>query len=111
MNITNVKTVEQATVVELAGRIDSQTAPEVQRQIFPLIQTGSKIILDMTRVTYMSSAGLRMLAATYQHISDHDGRIVLVGLSERIQDTMSITGFLRYFTICETLPIGLAALQ
>jgi len=107
----NVKRVEGATVIELKGRIDGHTAPKIEPQILPLIQPESKIVLDMTQVTYISSVGLRMLAATYQQASSNDGRIVLAGLSERIRDTMTITGFMRYFAACETVEAGLAALE
>lgn len=107
----DTRTVEQVTVVEIAGRIDAKTAPEVRGRILPLVQPGSKMILDMTHVTYMSSTGLRMLAATYRQVSSHDGQLVLVGLSERLQDTMSITGFLPFFITHETVEAALAALK
>jgi anti-sigma B factor antagonist len=110
MNI-NVKTVERVTVVEIAGKIDGKTAPEVERRVSGLVQPGSRIILDMTQVSYMSSAGLRMLVATYRQVFSGDGRIVLVGLGERIRDTMTVTGFMRYFAAYETVEAGLAALE
>lgn len=101
----------QATVIEMAGDVDANTATLVQQQVLPLALPGSKIILDMTKVPYMSSAGLRMLLSLYRQISTNDGRIVLVGLSEEIRDTMHITGFLDFFTSCETLDSGLKALK
>ena len=107
----NVEKVGQVTVVEIAGDIDGKTAPEVQQQILPLIQPGIRILLDMTQVSYMSSAGLRMLLSTYRQVSGNGGRVVLVGLSDDIKDTMSVTGFLRFFTTCETVEAGLAALE
>jgi anti-sigma B factor antagonist len=106
----NIKTLEQVTVVELAGDIDATTASTVQEKVLPLAQAESKILLDMTKVPYMSSAGLRMLLSLYRQVSAQDGKIVLVGLSEEIEDTMSVTGFLDFFTTCESLDLGLAAL-
>ena len=106
-----IKTVEQVTVVKIVGEIDGMIAPEVQQRILPLVQPGSKILLDMNGVPYMSSAGLRMLLSTYRHVSSNQGQIVLVGLSEDIQDTMSATGFLRFFSTYETVEAGLATLR
>ena len=106
----NVKSIGQVTVVEIAGDIDSNTAPQAQERILPLVQPGSKILLDMSGVEYMSSAGLRMLLSMYRQISRGDGGIVLVGLSEEIKDTMSVTGFLNFFTTCDTVDEGLQAL-
>lgn len=110
MNV-NIKTLEQVKIVELDGDIDASTASSVQEQILPLAEPGSKILLDMTKVPYMSSAGLRVLLSVYRQAIAKEGKLVLVGLSEEIQDTMSVTGFIDYFTICENLDSGLEILN
>ncbi len=107
----NIKTIKEVTVVEIVGDIDGKTAPEVQQQILDQIQPEIKILLDMGQVNYMSSAGLRVLLATYRQVSGSQGHVALVGVSEDIQDTMSMTGFLRFFTLYETVEAGLAALK
>jgi anti-sigma B factor antagonist len=107
----NVKTVDQVTVVEIVGDIDGKTAPQVQEQVAPLVQPESKILLDMSQVGYMSSAGLRLLLSTYRQVSSNNASIVLAGVNEEIQDTMSATGFLRFFTIHDTVEAGLAAFK
>lgn len=107
----SVKTVDQVKVVDLDGELDGKTAPEVQEQLAPLIDAGVKMVLDMTHVPYMSSAGLRVLLMLYRQATAHSGRIALVGLSEELADTMSVTGFLNFFTTCDTLDSALHALQ
>jgi anti-sigma B factor antagonist len=104
------RTVEDITVIEISGDIDGSTAPQAQAKILPLASPGCKIILEMSKVPYMSSAGLRMLLSTYRQIAGQKGSIVLVGLSEEIQDTMSVTGFLKFFKTAPTLEPGIAAL-
>jgi len=106
----NVKSIGQVTVVEISGDIDSNTAPQAQERVLPLVQPGSKMLLDMSGVEYMSSAGLRVLLSTYRHIARQNGGIVLVGLGEEIKDTMSVTGFLNFFTTRDTVDEGLQAL-
>jgi anti-sigma B factor antagonist len=106
----NVQSIGQVTVVEISGEIDSNTAPQAQERLLPLVQPGAKILLDMSGVEYMSSAGLRMLLSMYRQISRQNGGIVLVGLTEEIKDTMSITGFLNFFTTRDTVDEGLNAL-
>jgi anti-sigma B factor antagonist len=106
----NVKPVGQVTVIEISGEIDSNTAPQAQERVLPVVQPGAKILLDMSRVGYMSSAGLRMLLSMYRQITQQQGSIVLVGLAEEIKDTMSITGFLNFFTTRDTVDEGLNAL-
>jgi anti-sigma B factor antagonist len=110
MDIT-IKTVKQVTVVDLIGDVNANTAPTVQEKVLPLVQQGSKILLDMIKVPYLSSAGLRMLLSLYRQASAKDGKLVLVGLSDEIQDTMSVTGFLNFFITRETLESGLEALK
>jgi anti-sigma B factor antagonist len=105
------RTVQQITVVELSGELDERTSPEAQVQILALQAPGCRFILDMSKVTYMSSAGFRLLLHTYRTIAGQGGKIVLVGLSENLMDTMSITGFLDLFTHFPTLEAGLAALS
>ncbi len=107
----NTKTVEEVTTVEIQGDIDANTAPKVTETVLPLVQPGSKILMNMSEVPYMSSAGLRSLLSLYRQTTAKDGKIVLVGLSEDILDTMSITGFLDFFTTCDTVESGLAALR
>jgi anti-sigma B factor antagonist len=101
----------EATIVELIGEVSYNTAPTVEAQVLPLAQPQARLVLDMTQVPYMSSAGLRMLLSLYRQVTANEGQIVLVGLIEEIKDAMSITGFLDFFTSCDTLDAGLAALQ
>ncbi|MCP4399541.1 MAG: anti-sigma factor antagonist [bacterium] len=98
-------------VVELAGDIDGKTAREIQEQIFPELEAASKILFDMRKVDYMSSAGLRMLLLIYRQARKNAGQIALVGLSEEIKDIMSVTGFLSYFTVCDTLEDALNVME
>jgi anti-sigma B factor antagonist len=106
MEIT-VQLNQDINVATLVGDIDSSTAATVTEQVLPLIQPQGKIILEMDKVLYMSSAGLRMLLSLYRQASAQDSQLVLVGLAEDIQDTMSVTGFLKFFRVFQTLNDGL----
>lgn len=98
------------TTARLIGDIDAKSAPEAQAKVLPLVGEDCKIILDMGEVGYMSSAGLRMLLAVRRAIPP-SGRIVVTGLSEALTETMSVTGFLDFFTVCETHEDSIAALN
>lgn len=99
------------TVVNLVGDIDTKTASAVSEKILPLAETEGKIILDLTGVPYMSSAGLRVLLSVYRQVKAKDRKLILVGVSEDIQDTMSVTGFLDFFKLASTIEAGIQALQ
>jgi anti-sigma B factor antagonist len=107
----SIESVEEVVLVRIVGDVDGSTAPQAQNQIMPLVQPGSRILLDMSGVPYMSSAGLRMLLSTYRQVANQNGRIALTGLAEELKDTMEVTGFLKFFTSCETVDEGLKALK
>jgi anti-sigma B factor antagonist len=103
----NIETFQRVSVVKLMGEIDATASAVIQKQVLPVSLPGCKIILDLSKVAYMSSAGLRMLLSLYRQISGNQGKMMLVGLSDDLKDIMSMTGFLGYFTMQDTLDMGL----
>ncbi len=110
MNI-ELEEVGGITVAALFGDLDSRTSPLVQDKLLTLPKTNGKAVLDMSGVSYISSAGLRSLLMLYRQMTANEGRVALVGLTENIRDVMSVTGFLDFFNDYETLEEGLTALQ
>ena len=106
-----LKNQQNTTIAEISGEIDGQTSSLVQEKLLPLLTAQNKIILNMTEVDYMSSAGLRVLLTLYRQASANDSQLVLVGLSEDVKDIMEITGFLNFFTISETIETALRQLN
>jgi len=106
----NTRLIKDITVVELEGSIDSSTAPNVQKEVLFATENQVRIIFDMNKVTYLSSAGLRMLLLVYRQIKARNGNIALAGLSEEIKDVMSNTGFIKFFVIADTVDDGIGAL-
>lgn len=98
----NTTTVEDLITVRLSGDLDGKTVPFTQERIVLALQSGSRLILDMREVGYMSSAGLRMLLLLQRQITTLQGRLVLLGLTDDLKDTMLATGFLSHFTTVET---------
>ena len=107
----STSSLDGTTIISVDGEIDANTAPEAQDKILPLATPGCRLVLNLTNVPYMSSAGLRILLATYRQISSGGGKVVLVGVAEEIKDTMSVTGFIRFFKVCDTVEEGVEALS
>ncbi|MCA9867834.1 MAG: STAS domain-containing protein [Anaerolineae bacterium] len=110
MNV-ELEVMDGVTVAILFGELDSRTAPLVQERLLALPEPDGKALLDMSGVSYISSAGLRALLMLYRQMTANDGRVVLAGLTENIKDVMMVTGFLEFFDDYDTLQDGLAALQ
>lgn len=88
--------------VRLEGSLDGKTAPEVRDQLQGFLARGSRLILDLRKVDYLSSAGLRLLLVLYRELAAGKGKLVLVGVSEEIRTVMSHTGFLSFFMLVDT---------
>lgn len=105
-------TLDGANVIAtVSGEIDGKTAPQVQSELLVALENRTKLLVDMTEVTFLSSAGLRMLLLLYRQVAAKKGKVVLVGVSEEIRDTMSMTGFINFFTLADTQEAGLSALS
>jgi anti-sigma B factor antagonist len=99
------------TVAALNGDLDGNTAPLAQEQILAVCGPGTRILLDMTKLDYMSSAGARTMLLVYRQIKGNNGAVALVGLNQEISDMLSVTGFLDYFVVAGTVDDGIAALE
>ena len=107
----DIRMTDMATVVGIGFDVDAKTAPGLQERIVPLITAARPLILDMSRVAYMSSAGLRVLLTTYRLAASNNARLVLSGLSEELRDMMAATGFLGFFVTCDTIDGALESLK
>jgi len=105
MEITSEQ-IQNVTVITLKGDIDGKTAGTIQQTVLPMIPEGGRMLLDMSTVPYMSSAGLRMLLLIYRQAQTRGSEVALVGLTEDIKDTMSATGFLSYFLTAADVKSG-----
>ena len=89
-----------ATIVSLKGRLDASSSPSAETALSRLIESGERqIVVDMSELDYISSAGLRVMLASLKRLRDDSGRLVLVGLKPQIQNVFEIAGFQRIFTI------------
>ena len=105
-----VKPVNGVHVVALRGRMDATTTAEVEATVLPLMEPECRVVLDMTALKYLSSAGLRTLLIVYRGGQDAGGQMALAGVSENLKDTMEMTGFLPHFEVYDTLDEALVAL-
>ena len=101
----------ELTVAVLRGEIDGKSAPEVQGKLLPLLGFAVRLVLDMQGVTFLSSAGLRVLFLLNRSAAASSGKIYLTGLSPEIKDTMSITGFLKFFQLADSVEEAVGAIS
>jgi anti-sigma B factor antagonist len=97
----STKELKRVILVSPVGRVDHQTAPELQKTLDDLINQGQfKLVLDMSGVNYMSSAGLRVLLAARKAVKRWNrGDLRLAHLQPYVRDTLELVGFTRIFEI------------
>ena len=92
-----------ARVVAPAGRIDTTTAPALERHLESLLAAQERrLIVDLSGVDYISSAGLRVMLALARRMRDSGGALALCGVGGAVQQVFELAGFLPLFTVCES---------
>ena len=79
-------------VMNVIGRIDSETAPHLDEALEKLLQDYNKIVLNLQDVEYMSSAGLRAIVKAYQTAKKKDGDIHLACVPELVEGVLLTVG-------------------
>ena len=88
---------ESATLI-VSGRLDTQTAPELEAELDAVISGLKELTFDMTNLEYVSSAGLRVILKA-QKAMNAQGSMKLTGVNDSIMEVFDITGFLDILTI------------
>jgi len=90
---------KHCNLVKPKGRIDSATAPQLAKVLDEMTDEGKyKIILDLSEVDFMSSAGLRVLISTQKTCKRYNrGEVVLTSVPKRIHDALDLAGFVPLF--------------
>lgn len=77
--------------VKLTGNLDSETAPALERELVPLLNgTVKNMVFDLAGLKYISSAGLRVFAATRHALKDREGQAAIINAQPQIQEVFSI---------------------
>jgi anti-sigma B factor antagonist len=90
-------------VLGLSGRLDATTSRQLEELVIERVQGGAnRLLLDLSKLQYISSAGLRVLAMALKQVSTTDGRMVVCGLREPVKMVFDISGFSSHFQIAES---------
>ncbi|MFH1737877.1 MAG: STAS domain-containing protein [bacterium] len=96
-------------VIKVKGRLDSVTAPELDRECVKSIEQGeTRLILDLGELDYLSSAGLRVILSTAKKLKSSQGTLSLCSLQEMVSEVFSVAGFSSFLPIFGSLEEALA---
>ncbi len=88
---------EELTVT-LVGRLDTTTAPELEDELKDALAGVKKLVFDIEKLEYISSAGLRVLLSN-QKIMNKQGEMIIRNASEDVKEIFDVTGFCDILTI------------
>lgn len=102
----------QALVISLDGSLDAMTAEQVQRSISARLDAGHpQIILDLRRVDFMSSSGVRLILETLKKSRGLGGDLSLAGAQPGVHRTLELSGLLRVLKSTPTVDEALLSLE
>ena len=86
-------------MIKIKGRVDSATAPQMAQALESANHAGKyKLVVDMSELEYMSSAGFRaLLAAQRESKKFNRGEVVLASVPDRIREALELAGFTELF--------------
>ena len=82
----------------LEGRLDALTSPELENAIKNLQEETDSLVLDFSKVDYISSAGLRTLLGSHKRMSAHGGMKV-TNVNDGVMEILKMTGFVDILSI------------
>ena len=88
----------ESAILIVSGRLDTQTAPELEAELDSGLAGLKELTFDMTNLEYVSSAGLRVILKA-QKTMNAQGSMKLTGVNDSIMEVFDITGFLDILTI------------
>ena len=97
MNIVTTSEGGKLTLA-LEGRLDTTTAPQLEEEIKGALSGVTELVLDFSRLEYLSSAGLRVILSA-QKIMNKQGKMVIRHVNETILEVFEVTGFSDILTI------------
>ena len=96
MNMNLIKRGNEGEL-QLIGYIDASNAAEVEKIIIDVVAQFDTLILDMEKMEYVSSAGLRAFKHAYMDMRQKHGTLIAKNVGKMVMEVLEVTGFTRLF--------------
>ena len=103
---------DEILVAKADGRIDGTNAQEFQKELETAVDTNARVvILDLEHVSYISSAGLRVILLTAKSLLKKNANFAVCSLSAQIREVFEISGFDKIISVHASQAEAVAALK
>jgi anti-sigma B factor antagonist len=93
------KTMNGTTLeIALEGRLDTMTAPDLEKELNASMKDAESLVMDFSKLDYISSAGLRVLLSAHKAMAGKGGMKV-THVNEIVQEVLEVTGFSDILTV------------
>jgi len=98
------QTLRRCDLVRVKGRVDSATTPQLKETLDAILNEGRfKIVLNLSQVSFMSSAGLRLLIDTHKTCRRWNrGQLALAEVSPHLKEVLELAGLLNMFKVYDS---------
>jgi anti-anti-sigma factor len=95
-----------------AGRLDTATSPRLESELVGLIERGAhRVLFDCSRLTYISSAGLKLVVVAAKRMQSANGRLVFCCINRQVSSVFQVTGFVNFLQIRSSVSEGVETLM
>ena len=104
MEITTYVQENNVVLLEIVGEVDAYTAQDLDRALTNLLGQGHhRIVVDITKMTFISSAGIREILYAHREAVQSGGEVRLVGPTDQVSGILEIAGFYEILLITDDL--------
>ena len=89
---------DDSLVVEIIGRLDAATAPQLEKELNVSLEGIKTLMLDFNQLEYVASAGLRVLLVAQKRMNKQ-GSMVIKNVSNEVKEVLDMTGFINFLNI------------
>ena len=89
----NTRSVEGVTIVDISGSLDTQTSGTASEEMSRIAEDGTKLLLNLEGLEFLSSAGLRVMLRTAKQLKGSGGSIKVCSAAGVVKEVMEISGF------------------
>lgn len=92
--------IENELTVYIEGRLDTVTAPELEQALAPYYDSPTmRMNIDCADMSYISSAGLRVVLMAHKNMAQKGGSMVMKNLCKEVRTVFELTGFIRIIKV------------
>jgi anti-anti-sigma factor len=99
-------------MISIEGRLDADSSPQAEKVVKEALEgQATRVLFNLDKLEYLSSAGLRVLLSAAKEMRRRDGKIVLCSLNEFVKEIFEVSGFQSLIPIADSLESGMEVLS